>query len=174
MTSRMFPGFKVPELHAVLLDGSSWSLVDQKTDQFTLLVFFRHSNCSICQNYLKDLDRLVGHFAELGVNILAMSVDSAVATSEMAEKLSLKKLKIGGELSLDTAEQWGLFVSAKRKEGAPDQFFEPALFLIDSSGLTYYTSIQSMPFGRTVASEILQWIPKIIANDIPARGEVKV
>ncbi|MEP2990330.1 MAG: redoxin domain-containing protein [Parasphingorhabdus sp.] len=169
--TQVLPGSPVPVLDIKLLDGSSWLLSSQKPANFTMLVIFRNSHCSICHGYLKQLNDLVDNFTDVGVNILAVSVDSASRITEMATKLSLGKLTLGCELSVDIDEKWGLFTSAKRKESEPDQFFEPALFLIDATGKLYYVSIQSMPFGRTAPSEILKWIPKIINNDIPARGE---
>ncbi len=172
--NRMTPGSKAPNFDAQLQDGSTWSLENQRPKHFTMLVIFRHGNCGVCQQYLKQLDGLIGQFSNAGVEVLAASVDNADAVGKMIKRLSLMNLRFACDVPLDMAQQWGLFVSAKRKEAEPDQFFEPALFLIDPSGVLYYASIQSMPFGRSSPSEILQWIPKLIDNAIPARGEVKV
>lgn len=170
--SRIIPGSKVPNFDLKLQDGSTWSMKGQRPKYFTMLVIFRYSNCSVCKSYLKQLDETVEQFSEAGVGILAASVDNAMAVGQMAEQLSLGSLRFGCDIPMDMAEKWGLFISSKRKESEPDQFFEPALFLIDASGLLYYSSVQSMAFGRSSPSEILQWIPKLIDNAILARGEV--
>lgn len=171
--TRVAPGSSAPNFEVSLQDGSIWSLANQQPTHFTMIVIFRHSNCSICNGYLKKLDDRVGQFSKAGVNILAASVGSALATAQMAEKFTIENLTFACDVPLDMARQWGLFVSAKRKDMEPEQFFEPALFLIDATGMLYYASIQSMPFGRPDPLEILQWIPKLIENAIPARGEVK-
>jgi peroxiredoxin len=172
--NNILPGSPAPQLEVDLLNGTRWSLADQRPVHFTMLVFYRHSQCGICNGYLKQLDDLAGVFADAGVNILAASVDNAAATRQMIAKLDLKNLRFGCQISLDIAKKWGLFVSQKLKDTEPDYFLEPALFLINRSVVLYYASIQSMPFGRSSPSEILQWIPKLIENEIPARGEVMV
>lgn len=166
------PGSAAPPLSFHLTDGRQFILGDQQPDSFAMLVIYRHSQCSICNGYLKLLDALSAQFSAAGVDIIAASVDSAEATREMVDVLDLKKLTIGHGLPLAMAADWGLFISAKRKDTEPERFFEPALFLIDPDGLVYYAAIQSMPFGRPPLDEILRWIPKISGNKIPARGEV--
>jgi hypothetical protein len=39
-------------------------------------------------------------------------------------------------------------------------------------GILYYGAVQTMPYARTLFSELLQAIDFTIANDYPARGDV--
>lgn len=149
------PGSPATQLEVDLSNCTRWTLADQRPVHFTMLVFYRHSQCGICNGYLKQLDDLAGAFADAGVNILAASVDNAVITRQMIAKLDLKNLEFGCQISLDIAKKWGLFVSQKRKDTEPEYFLEPALFLMNRSAVLYYASIQSVPFGRLLPSEIL-------------------
>ncbi len=49
---------------------------------------------------------------------------------------------------------------------------EPGLFLIDRPARVYYRSVPSMPFGRTPLDELIEWIPRLLSSQVPARGEV--
>jgi hypothetical protein len=65
---------------------------------------------------------------------------------------------------------WGLFVSAGR-DGEPERFSEPGLFLIKPDGSVYYEALTSMPWGRPHLDDILNGIDYVVRSDYPARGE---
>jgi hypothetical protein len=67
--------------------------------------------------------------------------------------------------------EWGLFVSKGIKEGEPDEFGEPGLFLIRPDGTVYAEMLNSMPFGRPQLNELVSSIGWIVEHDYPARGE---
>ncbi|MDH3537450.1 MAG: redoxin domain-containing protein, partial [Gammaproteobacteria bacterium] len=75
------PREAVPALEVETLDGP-WSLADQKSENFTMVVFYRGLHCPICTKYIGELDRMVGDFSEIGVSVLALSTD----THERAEQ----------------------------------------------------------------------------------------
>jgi hypothetical protein len=67
--------------------------------------------------------------------------------------------------------EWGLFVSKAIKDGEPDEFGEPGVFLIRPDGTVYGEILNSMPFGRPHFDELAKSLKWIAEHDYPARGE---
>ena len=85
-------------------------------------------------------------------------------------------LRIGHDLSLDQAREWGLYISASRGKTSigieePDLFSEPGVFIVRPDGTLYYGAVQTMPFARPAFQDLLGAIDFAIAKDYPARGE---
>jgi peroxiredoxin len=160
-----------------LVGGGHWSLADQTPDQFTLIIVYRGFHCPICSNYLADLNRKLDDFDSRGVKVLVVSSDDEVRATEAREKWGLTQLTLGYGLSLESARQWGLYISSGRGETSagveePAFFAEPGLFLTRPDGTLYFATVQTMPFARPSFGDILKAIDFVIAKDYPARGEV--
>lgn len=168
------PGQPAPPLQFGLADGSSWSLDAQAPDIFTMIVFYRHRHCSVCKEYLKALDELHADFAAQGTSSVAVSMGSRADAKASVNDFDLSTLPLGHGLSLMAARDWQLFLSAGRRETEPALFCEPGLFLVDRNQRLYFASIQSMPFGRPVLEQVLDWIPKLVERRTEARGEVPI
>jgi peroxiredoxin len=174
--SRLMPRQPVPELAVPLVAGGEWRLADQTPDNFTLICFYRGMHCPICKTYVKELDRLVDDFAQRGVNVVAISSDTQERAGQTVADWRLENLDVGYDLAIDSAREWGLYVSTSRGKTSlgivePDLFSEPGVFAIRPDGTLYMGSVNTMPFARTHFSEILGAIDFIIKNDYPARGE---
>ena len=94
----------------------------------------------------------------------------------MADKISAKALRIGYDLPLTNAREWGLYISASRGKTSlgveePALFNEPGVFIVSPDGSLYYGSTQTMPFARPSFADLLGAIDFAIAKDYPARGE---
>ncbi|NIR31562.1 MAG: AhpC/TSA family protein [Gammaproteobacteria bacterium] len=173
----LFPRQPVPALEVPTVGGGTWRLADQKAANFTLVVFYRGLHCPICANYLGDLNRKAGDFAERGVEIVVISSDDADRAAEAKEKWGMDKLTVGYGLDLDKAREWGLYISSSRGKTSvgieePALFSEPALYLVRPDGTLYFGTVQTMPFARPRFADILQALDFVIKNDYPARGEV--
>ena len=171
------PRQPVPALSVPLLGGGTWTLADQKPENFTMVVVYRGYHCPICSGYLGDLNRKAAQFAEKGVNVLVVSSDTEERAAEAKEKWGLDNLTIGYGLTLDSGREWGLYVSSSRGKTStgvvePDLFLEPGLFLIRPDGTLYWASIQTMPFARPQFGEVLKGLDGAIEKNYPARGEV--
>ncbi|MEO1225487.1 MAG: peroxiredoxin-like family protein [Pseudomonadota bacterium] len=171
------PRQPVPALSVPLLGGGTWTLADQKPENFTMVVVYRGYHCPICSGYLGDLNRKAAQFAEKGVNVLVVSSDTEERAAEAKEKWGLDNLTIGYGLTLDSGREWGLFVSSSRGKTStgvvePDLFLEPGLFLVRPDGTLYWASIQTMPFARPQFGEVLKGLDFAIEKNYPARGEV--
>jgi peroxiredoxin len=173
----LIPRQRVPDLSLPLAGGGSWRLSDQKPTHFTMLAFYRGMHCSVCRDYLGQLQSMHAAFGALGVTPIAVSADDAERACAAETGWDLETLCIAYGLSLRQARAWGLYVS--RGSGIsslgieePPMFVEPALFLVRPDRTLYYASVQSMPFARPCFDAMLRGIEKAVARDYPARGEV--
>lgn len=166
------PRTPTPNLEIPIVGGGMWSLAEQQPDRFTLVVFYRGYHCPVCRGYLKQLDALLDRLTELGVtSVIAVSGDEADAARRTVQEWGLNRLTVGFGQSVDSMRQWGLFVSKGIKEGEPDLFGEPGLFLIRPDGTLYAAAINTMPFGRPNLEEVLGAVRFVNDTDYPARGE---
>jgi peroxiredoxin len=164
----LFPRQPVPALEVATVGGGTWRLADQKP---------RGLHCPICANYLGDLNRKVGDFAERRVEIVVISSDNMDRATKAKEQWGMDKLTVGYGLELDKAREWGLYISSSRGKTSvgieePALFSEPALYLVRPDGTLYFGAVQTMPFARPRFTDILQALDFVMKNDYPARGEV--
>ena len=177
MQTPLVPRQRVPDLVVPIVGGSTWSLAEQTPQQFTLIVVYRGLHCPICSHYLADLNRKTEAFNELGVGVLVLSSDDEARASQTKHDWKLDSLPVGYNLSIETARNWGLYISSsKGKTSAgvvePDRFPEPGLFLVRPDNTLYFASVQTMPFARPSFSDILKAVSFVTEKDYPARGEV--
>jgi peroxiredoxin len=175
--TRLMPRQPVPSLTVDVVGGGRWTLNERPPENFTLVVFYRGLHCPICGVYLKELDGLVGAFAERGVEVVAISGDGAERAAMAVDKWKLEHLRTGYGLPLTEADRWGLYVSAgigKTSAGVeePPEFAEPGLFMVRPDGTLYFASVQTMPFARPAFADILKATDFVIGRGYPARGEV--
>ena len=165
------PRTKVPALTVKTLEGETWNLADQQPEHFTMIVFYRGYHCPKCKPYIRDLDRQVAEFEAFGVNVIAVSSDTLERAQVTREEWGLQNVKVGYGLPLDKSREWGLFISNSIKDGEPDMFSEPGLFLVSSDQTLFGSIIQTMPFARPHFDELRGALKWIIDNNYPARGE---
>lgn len=172
----LMPRRKTPDLAVPTLDHGAFNLSDEQSERGTVVCFYRGLHCPICANYLSELDRRVGEFAERGVTVIALSADSEERTRAMADKIENKNIRFGHSLPLSVARAWGLYISTSRGKTSigieePALFSEPGLFMVSPDQSLYYGSTQTMPFVRPHFSELVSALDFAIKNNYPARGE---
>lgn len=172
----LMPRQAVPPLQVPTLDHGSFALADDAAQHFTLVVFYRGLHCPICLKYLLELGRLQAEFDKRGVKVIAMSSDGRERTQAMADKLNAPALRMGHDLSLATAREWGLYISTSRGTTSigieePALFSEPGVFIVRPDGTLYYGAVQTMPFARPHFDELLAALDFALAKNYPARGE---
>ncbi len=174
--SALTPRQPVPALSVPLVNGQRFVLGASPAPTFDLVVFYRGLHCPICAKYLLELERLLPEFQQRGVYVVAISSDKAERAQAMADKIKAVQLSVGFDLSLASARQWGLYISASRGLTSigieePALFSEPGVFLVRPDGTLYYGSTQTMPFARPPFQDLLGAIDFAVAKDYPARGE---
>ena len=175
-TLALTPRQPVPALSVPLVGGGRYVLGATPAPTFDLVVFYRGLHCPICAKYLIELERLMPEFEKRGVGVVAVSSDSAERAQAMADKIKAEHLRVGYDLSLPSARQWGLYISASRGQTSigieePELFSEPGVFIIRPDGTLYCGSTQTMPFARPQFQDLLGAIDFAVAKDYPARGE---
>ena len=175
-TLALTPRQPVPALNIPLVGGDRYVLGAAPAPTFDLVVFYRGLHCPICAKYLMELERLMPEFEKRGVQVVAVSSDNAERGQAMADKLKAEHLRVGYELSLQSARQWGLYISASRGQTSigieePELFSEPGVFIVRPDGTLYNGSTQTMPFARPQFQDLLGAIDFAVAKDYPARGE---
>ncbi|TRZ56996.1 MAG: AhpC/TSA family protein [Rhodocyclaceae bacterium] len=175
-TQALLPRYPVPALSVPLTTGGRFVLGASPGERFDLVVFFRGLHCPICAKYLLELERLAPEFATRGVQVVAVSSDDEARGKQMADKVSASAVKFAYGLSLKSAREWGLYISASRGKTSigidePALFSEPGVFIVRPDGTLYYGAVQTMPFARPQFQDLLGAIDFAIAKDYPARGE---
>lgn len=172
----LIPRFPVPAVNLPTTDGERFVLGAKPGETFDLLVFYRGLHCPLCAKYLLELERLAPEFASRGVQVVAISSDSAERGKAMAEKVKASGVKFAYGLSLRSAREWGLYISISRGTTSigieePELFSEPGVFIVRPDGTLYYGAVQTMPFARPPFQDLLGAIDFAVAKDYPARGE---
>lgn len=172
----LMPRQAVPALKVPTLAHGAFELSADAPQNFSLVVFYRGLHCPICLKYLLELGRLRAEFDKRGVNVIALSSDNRERAQAMADKLSAPELRIGHDLSLASAREWGLYISTSRGTTSigieePALFAEPGVFIVRPDGTLYYGAVQTMPFARPHFDELLGALDFALAKNYPARGE---
>ena len=167
----ILPRTKVPNLQLDLINDTQWELESQRSDSFTLLVFYRGMHCPKCKLQLEELASKLDDFSERGVHVIAISCDTEEKAKKTGEDWDISGLPIGFELGLETARKWGLFISEGISDEEPEHFSEPGIFVVRPERTLYASFIQTVPFARPALDDILGMIDYQKKNDYPARGE---
>lgn len=158
-TQKLLPGLVAPSFEGTAIDGQRWLLEKSPAPHFTLLVFYRGAFCSYCRRSLQEFDRLADQFGKRGVDLLFVSADAESQARFAIDSLDLKNLRICYGLTVQQMEQWGVFMSAgssAMKQAAV--FSEPALFLIKEDMTLLYQVLNSAPFARPAAQDIIEML----------------
>lgn len=170
------PRQPVPALSVPTLAHGRFDLATDGATHFTLVVFYRGLHCPVCLKYLLELGRLLPEFDRRGVKVVALSSDGRERAQAMADKLHTPALRVGHDLGLVNAREWGLYISASRGKTSigieePALFSEPAVFLVRPDGTLYYGAVQTMPFARPHFDDLLGALDFALDKNYPARGE---
>lgn len=169
MTTLM-PSEPAPNLSVATTGGGRWTLSDQKPEGFTMVVFYRGRHCPICKSYLSELNGRLAEFEEAGVEVVAVSMDDEARAKESVATWELDRLNVGYGLGEADARGWGLYLSQAIKDGEPQLFSEPGLFLIDPEGKLYLINVSSMPFARPQLEGLAGKLAFARDKSYPARG----
>lgn len=165
------PRQEVPELVVNTVNGMDWNLRETEPENFNLVIFYRGFHCPVCKSYLEELNGLISDYSERGVNVIAISSNNKELAEKTVENWDIDNVTIGYDMPIEEARKWDLYISEGINDKEPNEFIEPALFLIRPDQTLYASSIQSMPFARPKLKELLKSIDFVLDKDYPARGE---
>ncbi|PZW42382.1 alkyl hydroperoxide reductase subunit AhpC [Mesonia algae] len=165
------PRQEVPELVVNTVNGMDWNLRETEPENFNLIIFYRGLHCPVCKSYLEELNGLISDYSERGVNVIAISSNNKELAEKTVKNWDIENVTIGYDMPIEEARKWDLYISEGINDKEPNEFIEPALFLIRPDQTLYASSIQSMPFARPKLKELLKSIDFVLDKDYPARGE---
>ncbi len=169
-TARLIPGSKAPELDVPLLAGGRWRLSEQKPEKFTLIHVFRGVHCTFCQPEVEKLQTMMAGFAEIGVSLLSLSMDSRERAERARDEWNFDSLPFAYGLTEEQARSWGLFLSPRVKDKEPELFAEPAAFLVNAEGLLHAEFQSSVPWMRMDLDTFYRGIQVAMQRGTPPRG----
>ena len=93
---------------------------------------------------------------------------------DLAEKAvsewDLGRIRVAYGLTVEDAENWGLWISKAFKDVEADIFTEPGLFWVRPDGKLYLADISNMPWARPDLKMLLSKVGYALENNYPARG----
>jgi len=144
------------------LDGCDWMMV----------VVYRGRHCPMCTRYLNRLEPLIDELKAIGVDVAAVSGDSAEQLASHREKLEVG-FELRHSLTIEQMKSLGLYISDPRSPKETDHpFAEPGLFVINEHGTLQVVDISNNPFVRPELDTLvsgLRWI-RNPDNNYPIRG----
>ncbi len=137
-----------------------------------MVVVYRGKHCPLCTEYLVELNSLLDEYNDVGVDVVAISADSADRVEEQILPLNLK-YDIGYDLSVEHMRALGLYITTPRSEAESNRpFAEPGLFVINEKNLVQIIDISNIAFGRPELKTMLRGLVHIRKpeNNYPIRG----
>jgi peroxiredoxin len=165
------PRRPVPPLDIALVAGGRFVLAENPPKSFTLILFYRGLHCQRCKGYLGEIESLLPEFGKRGVDVIAVSCDTVEHARRSMAEWELSALKVGYGLSIESAREWGLFISRAVRDDETPIFAEPGTFLVDRDGRLNFAVINSITRMRPYPRDILDTIDRILETGAPARGE---
>ncbi|QDG88164.1 redoxin domain-containing protein [Pseudarthrobacter sp. NIBRBAC000502770] len=170
----LLPTQTAPDLGLELVGGGTTDDLNLGTGadgHFTLVVFYRGLHCPICRKQLAEIDKRIEDLQAAGIGrTVAVSMETAERSTRVMNDWHLANLPVAYGLSETAARSWGLNLSRAIKDGEPDLFNEPGIFILDDDGTLFWSSTATMPFGRPSLDDIMAGVRYAHDHDYPARG----
>ncbi|MBR7831131.1 peroxiredoxin family protein [Actinospica sp. MGRD01-02] len=143
------PGDQFPRLYVHTIDGADIDLPGAFAGDFGVVLFYRGSWCPYCNAQLRAFERAHDKLAEAGIRVVALSVDDAATTKELAAKHNLT-FPLGHSADAhETAELTGAFAN-------PDPvYLQSTGFVLNPEGKVVVSVYSSGAIGRLVPEDVL-------------------
>ena len=86
----LHPGDKFPALTVARVGGGTLQLPDALDGHFGVVLFYRGAWCPYCNAQLRAFQRAKDDFAEVGAQVVALSVDDEATTAELIARHGLE------------------------------------------------------------------------------------
>ena len=172
MTDHLTPGQPFPQLDLPRVGGGRLSIGDLRPGFMTLLNVYRGLHCPRCARQLGDIVANKARFDALGVEVVSISTDSRDRAEKAVADWGLGDMAVGYDLPIGTARSLGLSISQTIREAEPAFFAEAAVFLIQRDRVLWGSSINTFPFLRPTAEQLLDAFEMAKERNYPPRGDV--
>lgn len=149
MADLLHPGDAFPALTLTLPGGATTALPDALEGHFGVVLFYRGSWCPYCNAQLRAFQRAKDGLEQLGVKVVALSVDDGNTTRDLVDKLELT-FPVGHSADArEVAALTGAFVN-------PDpEYLQSTGFVLDPQGRVVVAVYSNGAIGRLVPEDVM-------------------
>lgn len=145
-------GDTFPALSLDLVGGRRISLPDDLAGSYGVVLFYRGSWCPYCNAQLAGFARAADALAELGVRVVALSVDDEATAAALCAKLRLE-FPVGYGADADAiAAATGAYANDSPR------FLQSTGFVLDPGGKVLVAVYSSGAIGRLVADDVAGFV----------------
>jgi peroxiredoxin len=149
------PGDRFPTLTFNLIDGETIELPDALEGSYGVVLFYRGSWCPYCNAQLRAFQRAQGRLAQVGAQVVAVSVDDEATTKALIAKHELE-FPVGHSADADAvADATGAFVNTE------PGYLQSTGFVLDPDGRVIVSVYSSGAIGRLVPDDVVGLIGHI-------------
>lgn len=162
-----FPAIDLPRVGGGRIDNTIFGKAG-----ITVLNVYRGLHCPRCKRQLGDFVAHADAFAAADAQIVSISTDPADRAEQAVAEWGLGDMAVGYDLDIATARGLGLYISETIREAEPAFFAEAAVFLIQKDGTLWGSAVNTFPFIRPTAEQVLDAIATRAERNYPPRGNV--
>ena len=170
--SRILPGQAFPAIDLPRVGGGRIDNAIFADGAVTILNVYRGLHCPRCRRQLGDFLSHSDAFAAADARVVSISTDDRARAEQSVQEWGLGDMPVGYGLLIDQARELGLFISETIREGEPAFFAEAAVFLVQRDGTLWGSVINTFPFIRPTAEQLLDAITMRRERNYPPRGNV--
>lgn len=147
-------GSHAPDVTLASTSGATVTLSSFRGERHVLLAFFPLAFTSVCTSELCAFGEDFDAFAELGVEVLPISVDAVPSLKEFRSKYDMK-VQLLSDFKREASTAFGVL--------RPEAFFsERAYFLIDREGIIRWAHVEAHPGLKRENAEIFEAIKSVM------------
>lgn len=147
--SRVQNGQLFPSLEIQPVGGAAVEIPRSIRGSYGVVLIYRGAWCPYCQAQLGGFQRASEKLAEIGVKVVALSVDNEATTVGTIEKYKLR-FPVGHSANADkVAALTGAYINESPR------YLQSTGFLLDPEGRVLNAVYSSGPIGRLVAEDVI-------------------
>ena len=147
--TRLHNGQMFPDLAVTLVGGDSIRIPAYFQGSYGVVLFYRGAWCPYCQAQLSGFQRAAAKLAEVGIKVVALSVDDEATARGTIEKHHLS-FPVGYGADADVvAAATGAYVNAEPR------FIQTTGFVLAPDGSVVNAVYSSSAIGRLVADDVV-------------------
>ena len=166
MSSQLQNGDLFPDLTIEGVGGGTLALPRDLAGSYAVVLFYRGSWCPYCCAQLAAFLRARERFAEVGIKIVALSVDDRATSEALVDKLHLSFPVGVGANAVAVAAATGAYLA----EDAA--YLQSTGFVLDQRGRILTAVYSSGAIGRLVPDDVVGFVKYVDAHPEPTQEPV--